>query len=86
MQRPADASLMAGMWELPAFPHSNGDDKPLARLRHSITDTDYEVAVFAAAPRKIQGSGAKARWFSRRQWERLPLTGLARKILRRLRG
>ncbi len=25
-----------------------------------------------------------ARWFTRRQWERLPLTGLTRKILRRL--
>ncbi len=85
VQRPADASLMAGMWELPvlsAAPH-NGD-APMARLRHAITDTDYEVSVFGVAPATFHTSAVNARWFVRRQWERLPLTGLARKILRRL--
>jgi A/G-specific adenine glycosylase len=81
VQRPADASLMAGMWELPTSPHSNGD-APLARLRHSITDTDYDVSVFAALPEKLDTPAVNTRWFTRRQWERLPLTGLARKILR----
>ena len=85
VQRPANASLMAGMWELPALPDSrhNGAE-PMAKLRHAITDTDYEVSVFTVAPAKSHSSVVDARWFARRQWERLPLTGLARKILRRL--
>ena len=76
---------MAGMWELPAFfrEQRNGDG-PLATLRHSITDTDYDVSVFAVPPEKFHTLAINARWFTRRQWERLPLTGLARKILRRL--
>ncbi len=85
VQRPADASLMAGMWELPALADAqpNGD-KPLVILRHAITDTDYDVSVFTAAPGTFRKLQRKARWFPRRQWERLPLTGLARKILHRL--
>jgi A/G-specific adenine glycosylase len=83
VQRPANASLMAGMWELPAFSQLNGDE-PLATLRHAITDTDYEVSVFAVSPEKSHTLGVNAGWFTRRQWQRLPLTGLARKILRRL--
>jgi A/G-specific adenine glycosylase len=87
VQRPADASLMAGMWELPAFPAAqhNGDE-PMARLRHAITDTDYEVSVFAVPPRKVLSLEVNARWCAPRQWERLALTGLARKILRRMPG
>ncbi len=85
VQRPADASLMAGMWELPAFsdaPHAG--DEPMAKLRHAITNTDYEVSVFTVASAMFHASTVNGKWFARRQWERLPLTGLARKILRRL--
>ncbi len=85
VQRPADASLMAGMWELPSVFNAHRDgDQPLATLRHSITDTDYRVSVFTVPARSFHRSNDNARWFTRRQWERLPLTGLARKILRRL--
>jgi A/G-specific adenine glycosylase len=85
VQRPANASLMAGMWELPALPDApRNRDEPVARLRHAITDTDYEVSVFAIPPATFHASVANARWFAQRQWERLPLTGLARKILRRV--
>ena len=82
VQRPAEASLMAGMWELPTVPESqrNGHN-PVARLRHSITDTDYEVSIIRLLPEVLETDG---RWFSRKQWERLPLTGLTRKVLRRL--
>jgi A/G-specific adenine glycosylase len=83
VQRPPDASLMAGMWELPACSQPNGD-RPLATLRHAITDSDYEVSVFALTPGKCRRLAMDARWFARRQWERLPLTGLTRKILRSL--
>ena len=82
VQRPADASLMAGMWELPslAAERVNGD-APLLRLRHSITDTDYRVAVFAMDAEQSRAPNAK--WFTRAQCLRLPLTGLTRKILHR---
>jgi A/G-specific adenine glycosylase len=85
VQRPGNASLMAGMWELPAlFAAQHNGNEPMAKLRHAITDTDYEISVFAVAPAKFHASAANARWFAQRQWERLPLTGLTRKILRSL--
>jgi A/G-specific adenine glycosylase len=85
VQRPADASLMAGMWELPAIrPEQLNGNAPWARFRHSITDTDYQVSVFAVALGQLQDIETERRWLTRRQWERLPLTGLTRKILRRL--
>ena len=47
-RRPADASLMPGMLELPALPlESAGSREPVLRLRHSITDTNYYVRIFA---------------------------------------
>ena len=80
-QRAATSSLMPGMWELPLC---NGADQPenspLLKLRHSITSTDYTVFVFTS----IMGNGDKGRWVSLRTVERLPLTGLARKILNKL--
>jgi len=84
-RRPRDASLMAAMWELPPFPESRRNGNPrVMRLRHSIINTDYEVLVFSAGRDAAQASQNNLRWFSRRQWERLPLTGLARKVLRRV--
>jgi len=84
IQRPADASLMAGMWELPSAQQGkrNGSE-PVARLRHSITDTDYDVLVITVSVDDLENLEANSRWFSRRQWQRLPLTGLTRKVLRK---
>lgn len=73
-QRSHASSLMAGMWELP--PCRAQRKEPMMRLRHSITTTDYLVAVFSAH------SGMKGRWVSLQNVERMALTGLARKILR----
>lgn len=85
VRRPADASLMAGMWELPALPPGLANvGSPLSRLRHSITDTDYRVAVFATLPDQLRDFAANARWFTQQQYERLALTGLTRKVLGRL--
>jgi A/G-specific adenine glycosylase len=78
-QRPTSLSLMPGMWELPqANVPRNGN--PVLRLRHSITNTDYTVHVFTAAHRK----SCPGSWVEIGKVNRLPLTGLARKILRRL--
>lgn len=84
VRRPADASLMAGMWELPTVQEGQRNThKPMLRLRHSITDTDYQVSVIVASPEQLPGPKTEARWFARKQWERLPLTGLTRKVLRK---
>jgi len=77
LQRAADARLMAGMWELPQLAEAPADSVPLALLRHSITDTDYDVLVFRGAELHI----ANSRWFTPKQWRKAALTGLARKIL-----
>jgi len=85
VQRPANASLMAAMWELPAIPESrrNGSG-PLTKFRHSITDTDYHISVIAISLDQLQAVEMDGRWFVRKQWEKLPLTGLTRKVLRGL--
>jgi A/G-specific adenine glycosylase len=83
-QRAPGASLMPRMWELPPAHPSNGGSRRrpavLLRLRHSITDTDYRVTVLRGEARAAQASG---RWVRLSRLPRLPLTGLARKILRR---
>ncbi len=83
VQRAADASLMAGMWELPEGERAGA---PVLRVRHSITDTDYQVGVYGCSSDRLQESATDGRWFTSKQWQRLPLTGLARKILRRVAG
>jgi len=83
-QRAPGAALMPRMWELPPADPSNGSlrrrPKVLLRLRHSITDTDYRVTVLRGGARTGQ---AKGRWVRLSRLPRMPLTGLARKILRR---
>jgi A/G-specific adenine glycosylase len=78
VQRSEDDSLMAGFWELPQVALKSG--VPIAfSLRHSITVTDYTVQVIELArPAKIKG-----KWVPVSRISSLPLTGLARKILRR---
>ncbi len=77
VRRAPDARLMAGMWELPQLAEAPTEAAPIARLRHSITDTDYQVSVFCVAELNVGDSS----WFTHQQWRRIALTGLARKIL-----
>ena len=79
-QRPQNSSLMPGMWELPACSEKKQKRqtlKPLMKLMHSITTTDYSVLVFA-------GNLRKGQWVPMKNVERFALTGLTRKILRKL--
>ncbi len=79
VRRPRDASMMAGMWELPELAGKNGATSPFLTLRHSITVTNYTVHIWQeAASRDVKG-----KWISISRLERFALTGLARKILRR---
>jgi A/G-specific adenine glycosylase len=78
VKRAAGASLMPGMWELPEVSGANSKLRPALSLRHSITVTDYRVRVLeGAAP-----TGTIGRWVPKSRILTLPLTGLARKILR----
>jgi A/G-specific adenine glycosylase len=76
-QRDAQASLMPGMWELPEVAAPNGDHPELFQLHHAITVNTYRVRV-------VRGEAkAPGQWLSQRRLAALPVTGLARKILRR---
>jgi len=95
VQRPRDARLMAGMWELPELdaparakeqqaPRSarGGNDKMgelMFTVKHSITVTDYTVWVW----RQSASKQIPGEWFALDRLARVALTGLARKILRK---
>jgi A/G-specific adenine glycosylase len=79
-QRSQNSPLMPGMWELPACSEKNQKRQtlqPLMKLVHSITTTDYSVLVFP-------GNLRKGQWVPLKNVERIALTGLTRKILRKL--
>ena len=79
LQRPQSATVMPGMWELPQLDGSCGEGAgPLIALRHAIMQTSYRVAVFES---DAERSGD---WIEVSRLATLPLTGLARKILKRL--
>jgi A/G-specific adenine glycosylase len=88
VKRPAEASLMAGMYELPALPiDAAGDTEPMLRLRHSITNTNYYVQIFAetrALKRETVAAESDLNWVRTNKLGEMPLTGLARKVLMRL--
>jgi len=91
-RRSANASLMAGMYELPPLPQDAVQGRePLLRLRHSITNTNYYVQVFASRgpqDRGLRRAVPAARrdlcWVRTNRLAQEPLTGLARKVLQRL--
>ena len=91
VQRASDASLMAGMWELPEvaesvdgtgkkrIPRSARNDMGSFTVRHSITVTDYTVRVWRGKTSRHNGG----KWIRVDTLSRVALTGLARKILRK---
>jgi hypothetical protein len=85
VQRPSTAVKMAGMWELPELAISDAHtERELCVVRHSITDTDYEVRVLPLPLKALTAAERKAgRWVEHDEVWKLPLTGLTRKILRR---
>ena len=84
VQRAADASLMAGMWELPGcIPSSEAKagESPEFTVRHAITVTNHVVDVYvrSGVPRGLEGEWVPVSALSERA-----LTGLTRKVLRRV--
>ncbi|RRA47943.1 A/G-specific adenine glycosylase [Acidipila sp. EB88] len=80
-QRPAGASLMAGMWELPELNEVPLEGEVVLQVKHAITVTNYAVRVVRLGQRLAL---AEERWVLGREVAGLPLTGLARKVLKRL--
>jgi A/G-specific adenine glycosylase len=89
VQRPQNARLMAGMWELPQIdakvlatgPKSRSRNAngrlPIFSVHHSITVTDYTVRVWDS----VEPESESGRWVSSDRLSSMPLTGLTRKIL-----
>jgi A/G-specific adenine glycosylase len=81
VQRAADASLMAGMWELPVYEPIAGES-PEFTVRHAITVTNHVVEVYVARTgrsRRVEGE-----WVLVSELAQRALTGLTRKVLRRV--
>jgi A/G-specific adenine glycosylase len=91
-KRAEEASLMPGMYELPPLPQDAVQGRePLLRLRHSITNTNYYVQVFAAQGpedrglrRAVPAAKSSLHWVRTSRLGQEPLTGLARKVMQRL--
>ena len=79
---------MAGMWELPEIDGTNAEaTRRLLDVRHSITVTNYYVTVYgfdADAETDLPEPKGSRRWVTSRELLELPLTGLTRKVLKRL--
>jgi A/G-specific adenine glycosylase len=76
VQRPRNARLMAGMWELPEVKAGRSRAAEF-KLRHSITVTDYTVLVRRSGIAAI----TRGQWVPLERLRGIALTGLARKIL-----
>ncbi|HWY70644.1 MAG TPA: A/G-specific adenine glycosylase [Terriglobales bacterium] len=79
-RRGSNERLMPGMWELPEARGAISRE-PLLSVRHSITTNDWQVSVFAG---KKPEAGTEGQWIPLAEISRLPLTGLTRKIFRKL--
>jgi A/G-specific adenine glycosylase len=88
-QRPREASLMPGMLELPPLPLDIIEGlQPALRIRHAITTTNYVVEIFTESGRTLQqhvpAAAKDLRWVDVQQLAQQPLTGLARKVMQKL--
>ena len=98
-RRPEASVQLAGLWELPSvlvpargplaasFADRDGGrwhlSRPIARLRHGITDRDLAIEVRRARRLPIEevAEGPEAAWLTREELARWPLVGLVRKVL-----
>ena len=88
-QRSTSARQMPGMWELPEVAVEEGDQKRVElTLRHAITVTNYYVRVLRfpekEGKRRLPPVETRRKWIAASDLDRLPLTGLSRKVLQRL--
>jgi len=79
VQRAGGERLMSGMWELPRVDSPAHDREILFTVRHSITVTNYLVSVVV----RPGAASLKGKWIKKSKLDRLALTGLTKKILRK---
>jgi A/G-specific adenine glycosylase len=88
-QRPAEQSVMPGMWELPGLLRPEVPPKDLRMtVRHAIMQVNYYVRirnVFEDDVEELTVEGGERRWVPLREAAEMALTGLARKVLARAR-
>jgi len=80
-QRPANARLMPGFWELPEAEHlpEAVAKMELGTFRHGITVHRYRITVWrAAAPRQL----GDCHWLAKRELDQLPLSTIFRKAVK----
>ena len=86
VQRSAENTVMPGMWELPAIAVAeNTAFKARLTVRHAIMQVNYIVRVCEMCEEDLtQGDGGDRRWVSTSEAREMALTGLARKVLAKL--
>jgi A/G-specific adenine glycosylase len=88
-QRPAAASVMPGLWELPALRDGAGEaDDVRMTVRHAIMQVNYIVRICDVREEDVSArtvAGGERRWVSLPEAATMALTGLARKVLGRAR-
>ena len=89
VQRPAEMTVMPGMWELPTLIHHEVPASELRmELRHAIMQVNYYVRIRSVAAEDVEAmtvAGGERRWVAAREAGNMALTGLARKVLMRAR-
>jgi A/G-specific adenine glycosylase len=87
-KRPTEGTVMPGMWELPEITTDELDRQAAeVTVRHAIMQTNYAVRVYAMDSAALSQHGLskrEERWVVVEALGGLPLTGLARKVLRRV--
>ena len=88
-QRPADVTVMPGMWELPALRHQEVPESELRMtVRHAIMQVNYYVRIRTVFEDDVEAetkTGGERRWVSLNEAAGMALTGLTRKVLVRAR-
>ncbi len=88
-QRPASATVMPAMWELPQLREATVPDKELRMaVRHAIMQVNYYVRVRTVRETEVDAltvAGGTRRWVPLTEVGSMALTGLARKVLTRAR-
>ena len=87
-RRAENLSLMPGMLELPALPLDAVEHrKPVLRVRHSITNTNFDVRIYdeKSLLNEVPVAKKQLEWAQATRLSELPLTGLARKVLQQMR-
>ena len=88
-QRPAAQTVMPGLWELPMLSNVDVPPADLAlTVRHAIMQVNYRVRVRNVREKEASALAVmdgERRWVRLNEAAAMPLTGLARKVLTRLR-